>query len=159
MRRDEKGVHGLSRMEDEGSVRVLVSDGRVGNEATEPTVEDLREALIAVYGTDYGVRTVRWLSRFTDTTRQAESYREGRVLLADDAAHVHSPIDEFEIAQWASRVQLVDAECRSPWQLPVVGEVPAPPAVLIRPDGYVAWVGDGKSTGLDDALTTWFGSL
>ena len=57
----------------------------------EPTLDELREALIAVYGTDYGVHNVTWLSRFTDTTRQAASYRERRVLLAGDAAHVHSP--------------------------------------------------------------------
>ena len=57
----------------------------------EPTLDDLREALIAVYGTDFGVHDVTWLSRFTDTTRQAASYRERRVLLAGDAAHVHAP--------------------------------------------------------------------
>ncbi len=57
----------------------------------EPTLDDLREALIAVYGTDFGVHNVTWLSRFTDTARQAASYRERRVLLAGDAAHVHSP--------------------------------------------------------------------
>src|SRR4029079_6755167 len=58
----------------------------------EPTLDDLREALVAVYGTDYGVHDVTWLSRFTDMTRQAASYRERRVLLCGDAAHVHSPV-------------------------------------------------------------------
>src|SRR5262249_55905575 len=57
----------------------------------EPTLGELREALIAVYGTDFGVHDVTWLSRFTDAARQAASYRERRVLLAGDAAHVHSP--------------------------------------------------------------------
>ena len=57
----------------------------------EPTLEDLRELLVAAYGTDYGVRSPTWISRFTDMCRQAASYREGRVLLAGDAAHVHGP--------------------------------------------------------------------
>ena len=57
----------------------------------EPTLDDLRQALITVYGTDYGVHDPTWISRFTDATRQAESYRAGRVLLAGDSAHVHYP--------------------------------------------------------------------
>jgi 3-(3-hydroxy-phenyl)propionate hydroxylase len=64
----------------------------------------------------------------------------------------------FDITPWADRVQLVDAEYAGPWELPVLGDVTAPTAVLIRPDGYVAWVGDGTDTGLQDALTTWFGT-
>jgi 3-(3-hydroxy-phenyl)propionate hydroxylase len=66
------------------------------------------------------------------------------VLLAGDAAHVHAP-------------QLVDARYAGPWELPVLGEVGAPSAVLIRPDGHVAWTGDRTDPGLFDALTTWFG--
>src|SRR5213075_906189 len=58
---------------------------------SEPTLQDLSEALIVVYGTDYGVHSPTWISRFTDMTRQAASYRAGRVLLAGDSAHVHSP--------------------------------------------------------------------
>ena len=64
----------------------------------------------------------------------------------------------FDITPWADRVQLIDAEYVGPWELPVLGAVTAPTAVLIRPDGYVAWVGDGTDTGLRDALTTWFGN-
>jgi len=297
VRRDDRGIHGLGRLEDGKRVRVLLSEQHVGqgDEPTPPTVADLREALIAVYGTDYGVHDVTWLSRFTDTTRQAASYRERRVLLAGDAAHVHSPaggqglnigvqdavnlgwklaqvvsgtspeslldtyqaerhpiaarvlknsmaatalnrgdertkalretmsellqMDEprkryaammsgldirydlgtghpllgrrmpdldlitpngprrmftllydarpvllnlgepgaLDIAPWADRVQRVDARYAGPWELPVLGGVAAPTAVLIRPDGHVAWVGDGTDQGLRDALTTWFG--
>jgi hypothetical protein len=263
---------------------------------SEPTLRDLSEALIRVYGTDYGVRDPTFISRFTDTTRQAASYRAGRVLLAGDAAHVHSPaggqglnigvqdavnlgwklaqvvdgisppdlldtyhaerhpvaarvlqntmaqtalmrpadarlealratvsellsMDEprkrfaammsgldihydlgeghpvlgrrmpdldlvttdgptrvftllhearpvllnlgppggFDIAPWADRVRLVDADHDGPWELPVLGEVPAPAAVLIRPDGHVAWAGDLSDPELPRALTTWFG--
>jgi len=64
----------------------------------------------------------------------------------------------FDIARWADRVQLVDAGYDGAWELPVLGVVTAPAAVLIRPDGYVAWVGEGTDTGLRDALTAWFGS-
>jgi 3-(3-hydroxy-phenyl)propionate hydroxylase len=262
----------------------------------EPTLEDLRAALIRVDGTDHGVHSPRFISRFTDMTRQAVKYRNGRVLVAGDAAHVHAPIggqglnigvqdsvnlgwklaqvvsgtspvtllDTYEaerhpvgarvlqntmaqraigandertvalrailaevltmdqprkhiaamvsgldvaydlgeghpllgrrmpdldlgtaggplrvyellhgakpvllnlgeaggldIASWADRVQLVDASYAGTWELPVLGEVAAPPAALIRPDGHVAWVGDGTDAGLRDALTTWFGS-
>jgi 3-(3-hydroxy-phenyl)propionate hydroxylase len=63
----------------------------------------------------------------------------------------------FDITPWADRVQLSDAEYGGVWELPVFGAVTAPSAVLIRPDGYVAWVGDGTDLQLADALTTWFG--
>jgi hypothetical protein len=63
----------------------------------------------------------------------------------------------FDITPWADRVQSIDAEYVGPWELPVLGAVTAPTAVLIRPDGYVAWVGDLTQSGLADALTTWFG--
>jgi 2-polyprenyl-6-methoxyphenol hydroxylase-like FAD-dependent oxidoreductase len=295
LRRDAIGVHALSRLED-GPVRgVLVTEQHLG-QAGDPTLRDLSEALIAVYGTDYGVHNPTSISRFTDMTRQAASYRDRRVLLAGDAAHVHPPVggqglqigvqdavnlgwklaqvvketsreslldtyhaerhpvgaralrntmaqtallrsdertealrdtmsellsmdeprkrvagmmsgldihydlgaghpllgrrmpdldlvtpggavraftllhdahgvflnlDEplgFDISPWARRVLAIDAAYTGSWELPVLGQVAAPAAVLIRPDGYVAWVGDGTDDGLLSALTTWFGS-
>ena len=63
----------------------------------------------------------------------------------------------FDITPWADRVQLIDAEHAGLWELPVLGAVTAPTAVLIRPDGHVAWVTEGTHLGLADALTTWFG--
>jgi 3-(3-hydroxy-phenyl)propionate hydroxylase len=294
IRRDDKGIHSLNLLEDGKRIRVVVREQHAGHTG-EATLRDLSRALIAVWGTDYGVHSPTWISRFTDTTRQAASYREGRVLLAGDAAHVHSPVggqglntgvqdavnlgwklaqvvngtspeslldtyhaerhpvaarvlkttmaqtaltrsdpridalretmaellsmDEprkrlaglmsgldihydlgeghpllgrrmpdldlvtvhgplraftllhearpallnlgepggLEITPWADRVQLVDAEYGGAWELPVFGPVSALTAVLIRPDGYVAWVGGPGEPGLLDALTTWFG--
>ncbi len=305
IRRDDLGVHSLGRLEyeihdgevvymDGGPVRVMVTERHPGPTG-EPTLRDLSEGLIAVYGTDYGIHSPTWISRFTDMTRQAAAYREGRVLLAGDAAHVHSPVggqglqtgvqdavnlgwklaqvvnrtspeslldtyhaerhpvaarvlrntmaqtvllrpderiealrdtvsellsmdeprkrfaammsgldihydlgeghpllgrrmpdldlvtangplrvftllhdarpvllnlDEpggFDITPWADRVQSIDAKYVGTWELPTLGAVTAPTAVLIRPDGYVAWVGDLTQLGLHDALTTWFG--
>jgi 2-polyprenyl-6-methoxyphenol hydroxylase-like FAD-dependent oxidoreductase len=91
VRRDEKGIHGIGKLEDGKRVRVVVREERTG-QAAEPTLRDLSQALIAVWGTDYGVHSPTWISRFTDMTRQAASYRDGRVLLAGDAAHVHFPV-------------------------------------------------------------------
>ena len=71
-------------------MRAVLNEPQV-RQGDEPTLDELREALIAVYGTDFGVHNVTYLSRFTDAARQAASYRERRVLLAGDAAHVHSP--------------------------------------------------------------------
>jgi hypothetical protein len=65
--------------------------------------------------------------------------------------------DTLDIAAWADRVRWVNAQYTGTWELPVLGAVSAPTAVLIRPDGHVAWVGDGTGHGLRDALTTWFG--
>ncbi len=293
VRRDEKGTFALGKLEG-GRVRVVLREEHVG-QGDEPTLPDLQGALIALYGTDFGVRNATWLSRFTDMTRQAASYRSGRVLLAGDAAHVHSPMggqglnlgvqdavnlgwklaqvvhgtspetlldtyhaerhpvgarvlrttmaqtalsrgdermeavretlsellrmDEprkryagmmsgldihydlgeghpllgrrmpdldlvtasgpqkvftllhdarpvllhlgdpgaFDISPWADRVRRIDARYAGVWELPVLGAVSAPTTVLIRPDGHVAWVGDGTDKGLRDALTTWFG--
>lgn len=90
IRRDAIGVHGLNTMEDGKTVRVVVTEQRVGP-SSEPTLPDLSEALIAVYDTDFGIHNPTWISRFTDMTRQAAAYRAGRVLLAGDSAHVHYP--------------------------------------------------------------------
>ena len=303
--RTAAGIHGLGRVEykirdgevvyaDHGPIRVMVTEEHVGP-TTEPTLRELSDALIAAYGTDYGVHSPIWISRFTDMMRQAASYRDRRVLLAGDAAHVHPPdggqglqtgvqdavnlgwklaqvikrtspeslLDSYhterhavgagvlrntmaavalrradertnalretmsellrmdeprkrfaamlsgldihydmgeghpllgrrmpdldlvttngplrvytllhdarpvllnfggrgdvDITPWADRVQLVDAEYAGKWDVPVLGTITAPSAVLIRPDGYVAWVGDTTDAGLADALARWFG--
>ncbi len=91
VRRDAIGVHGLHRMEDGVTVRVVVTEQRLGP-SSEPTLRDLSEALTTVYGTDFGVHSPTWISRFTDMTRQAAAYRAARVLLGGDAAHVHYPV-------------------------------------------------------------------
>jgi 2-polyprenyl-6-methoxyphenol hydroxylase-like FAD-dependent oxidoreductase len=305
IRHDALGRHGIGRVEyeirdgeivfaDSGPVRVMLTEEHVGA-TTEPTLRDLSEGLIAVYGTDYGIHRPTSISRFTDMTRQAAAYRDRRVLLAGDAAHVHAPdggqglntgvqdavnlgwklaqvvnrtspeslldtyhaerhpvaarvlritmahvalrradertealretiaelltADEprrrfaammsgldihydlgeghpllgrrmpdldlvtadgplrvfellhdakpvllnlgepggFDISPWADRVRLIDANYVGTWELPALGALTAPTAVLIRPDGYVAWVGDRTHLGLPEALSTWFG--
>ncbi|MGH8981934.1 MAG: FAD-dependent monooxygenase [Acidimicrobiales bacterium] len=294
MRHDAIGVHGLHRLED-GTFRVVVSERELGP-TSAPSLRDLRDALVAVYGTDFGVRDPTWISRFTDAARQAATYRAGRVLLAGDAAHVQYPaggqgiglgiqdavnlgwklaqvvkgtspaslldtyheerhpvgaralqhsmaqaalqrrdrrmeslidvvselatmdeprrriaglisgldvhydlgpghpllgrrmpdldvttatgtrrvfellrdarplllcfgaVDDVDVSGWRDRIALVGARYRGEWELPVLGVVCAPDAVLVRPDGYVAWVGEGTRDGLYDAMTTWFGS-
>jgi 3-(3-hydroxy-phenyl)propionate hydroxylase len=294
IRRSEKGTNAMAKLEDGKRVRVVVNEQHVG-QRDEPTIRDVSEALTTVYGRDYGLRSATYISRFTDMARQAASCRDRRVLLAGDAAHVHSPkggqglnigvqdavnlgwklaqvvhgtspeslletyhaerhpvgarvlrntmaltavdrgddrsgalremltellqMDEprkqyfammsgldihydfgkghpllgrrmpdldlvtasgplrvftllhdarpvllnfaesggFDITPWADRVQLIDAKYVGTWELPAIGAVTAPTAVLVRPDGYVAWVGDLTQVGLADALTTWFG--
>ena len=102
IRHDATGIHSLGRVEyeirdgevvymDGGPVRVMVTEQHLGH-TSEATLRDLSEALIAVWGTDYGVHSPTWISRFTDMARQAAAYRDGRVLLAGDAAHVHNPV-------------------------------------------------------------------
>src|SRR3954463_80881 len=88
--RDAIGIHALSRSEDGIHAGILVTEREVGA-TTEPTLRDLSEALFGVYGTDFGVHSPTSISRFTDATRQAATYRAGRVLLAGDAAHIHPP--------------------------------------------------------------------
>ena len=295
---DAIGIHGLSPLADGRTTLVLVTEREVGP-AAEPTLADLSAALVAVYGTDFGVHNPTSLSRFSDATRQAAAYRVGRVLLAGDAAHVHSPtggqgvglgvedavnlgwklalvvagaapqtlLDTYEAERrpatarvlqytmamsatqredgrvgalgdllgellsvdavrmrlaalhlgldvrhpvdddggavhplvgrrmpdldvvragapgrvaelmrdgcgvllnlvgpgrvsldgWGDRARLVEGACDGAWQLPVVGDVEATDAVLVRPDGHVAWVGDGDAAGLGGALERWFG--
>ncbi|MCW2601213.1 MAG: hypothetical protein JWM02_3042 [Frankiales bacterium] len=87
---DDRGLHGLSLMEDGRTTRVVTTERELDN-SNEPTLDDLRANLSEVYGTDFGVHNATWVSRFTDTTRQAAEYRLGRVFLAGDAAHIHSP--------------------------------------------------------------------
>jgi 3-(3-hydroxy-phenyl)propionate hydroxylase len=295
IRRDAQGTYALGKLDDGKRARIVLREDAV-RQGDEPSLGELCEALTALYGTDYGVHDVTWLSRFTDMTRQAAHYRKGRVLVAGDAAHVHSPVggqglnlgvqdavnlgwklaqvvhgtsmeslldtyqaerypvaaralrttmaqtalsrgDErtnalretvsellqmeeprkryaammsgldirydlgaghpllgrrmpdldlvtadgprrmftllhdprpilldlgepgaLDIAPWADRVRRIDARYAGVWELPVLGAVAAPTAVLIRPDGHVAWVGDGTDQGLGDALTTWFGA-
>jgi len=288
IRHDENGTQAMGRLDD-GRIGVVTTE-RYAGQTEDPTLADLRDALVAVWGTDFGAHDPTWISRFTDMTRQAASYRAGRVLLAGDAAHVHYPVggqglnigvqdavnlgwklgqvvrgispeslldtyhaerhpvgarvlqttmaqtaltradariaalrdllggllgqDEprkqvagmlsgldvhyelgeghpllgrrmpdldlvtaggtvrvftllhaarpvllnlgepggADIAPRADRVRLVEATYDGPWELPVVGEVPAPDVVLIRPDGHVASVGQA---GLREALSTW----
>jgi 2-polyprenyl-6-methoxyphenol hydroxylase-like FAD-dependent oxidoreductase len=294
MRYDRNGTQAVARLEDGRRMAVVVTQPYAG-QSPEPTMDDLKRALIAVWGTDFGIHSPTWISRFTDMTRQAATYRNGRVLLAGDAAHIHYPVggqglqlgvqdavnlgwklaqvvkgtapeslldtyqaerhpvaarvlqktmaqtelthsdaridalretiaellsmDEprkrfagmmsgldihydlgeghpllgrrmpdldvttangplrvfsllhkaraallnfgepgaFDIIPWTDRVQLIDAKYAGTWELPVLGPVTGPTAVLIRPDGYVGWVGDQTQQGLTQALTTWFG--
>jgi 2-polyprenyl-6-methoxyphenol hydroxylase-like FAD-dependent oxidoreductase len=288
------GIGPVNREQGRGPYGVVLKEPRVDH-TREATLEYLRELLVAAYGTDYGAHSPSWISRFTDMTRQAASYRAGRVLLAGDAAHVHSPhggqglnvgvqdavnlgwklaqvvkgtspevlldtyhaerhpvgsrvlhntmaqvaltisderhralhdtmvellaMDEprkriaamltgldihydfgeghpllgrrmpdldlhtadgptrvftllhdarpvllnlgelgsFDISPWADRVRLVDARHDGVWELPLIGEIAAPQAVLIRPDGHVAWAGELTDPELPRALATWFG--
>ncbi len=296
MRPEGGGIGPVNPAAGGGPYRVVLLE-EYDEHASEPTLQGLSQALIAAYGTDYGVHSPTWISRFTDMTRQAASYRAGRVLLAGDAAHVHGPqggqglntgvqdavnlgwklaqvvkkaspeslldtyhaerhpvgarvlhntmaqvalsrtderskalrdtvleqlsMDEprkrtvgmisgldihydlgeghpllvgrrmpdldlqtadgptrafallhdarpvllnlgepggFDISPWADRVRLWHASHDGAWELPVLGEIAAPPAVLIRPDGHVAWAGNLTDPELPRALATWFGA-
>ena len=88
LRRDALGIHGLSRLEDGGPVRVMVTEQHLGRTG-EPTLRDLSEALIAVYGADFGIHSPTWISRFTDITRQAATYRHRPALLRGEPGHLH----------------------------------------------------------------------
>ncbi|SCK27337.1 rifampin monooxygenase [Streptomyces sp. WMMB 322] len=83
---------GVGPFGDDGVHRVVVpAEGVAEDRTVPPTLEEFKRRLRAVAGTDFGVHSPRWLSRFGDATRLAERYRSGRVLLAGDAAHVHPP--------------------------------------------------------------------
>lgn len=293
-RRDYEVRDGQIHFSGEGPVNVMVPEQGLGRSGP-PTLDDLRSALVAICGNDFGAHSPIWLSSFTDTARLAAAYRKGRVLLAGDAAHIHSPVggqglntglqdamnlgwklsqvvkgispdsllDSYhverhpigarvlrnalaqvalmrpddhnkaakgavaellatgearkafgammsgldicyaspgshpllgrrmpdldlhlpsgpittysllhaarplllnledvplpDITSWADRIELVEARAMDPWELPVLGAIPAPSAVLIRPDGYIAWVAGASDAGLHDALVEWFG--
>ena len=89
IRHDDRGTQAIGRLEDGERFGVVVSE-RYAGQTGEPTLSELSRALVAVWGTDYGVHSPTRISRFTDMSRQAASYKEGRVLLAGDAAHVHT---------------------------------------------------------------------
>ena len=94
IRKAALGINALGKLDEGKRVRIVLIEEHVakpGSRGDEPTLDDLRAALVAVYGTDFGVHDATWISRFTDMARQAASYRAGRVLVAGDAAHVHSP--------------------------------------------------------------------
>jgi 3-(3-hydroxy-phenyl)propionate hydroxylase len=88
---DAHGVHGIGKTENDGAIRIVLTEPQLRLDG-EPTLRDVSAALTAVYGTDYGIHSPTWISRFTDITRQAACYRNRRVLLAGDAAHVHPPV-------------------------------------------------------------------
>ena len=91
-RHDAVGIHAIGKAETMAArCGVVLTEAQVGPDS-EPTLRDVSEALIAVYGTDFGIHSPTWISRFTDMTRQAAAYRDRRVLLAGDAAHVHPPV-------------------------------------------------------------------
>ena len=90
-RQDAIGIHGIGKVENGGAARIVLTEPQLRLDS-EPTLRDLSEALVAIYGTDYGIHSPTWISRFTDMTRQAAAYRDRRVLLAGDAAHVHPPV-------------------------------------------------------------------
>lgn len=286
---DASGRHAMSMLEDGETVGVVLA-GRDPQAAGEPTLEELAAGLKTIYGTDFGVHSPTWLSRFSDAVRQADRYRHDRILLAGDAAHIHPPLGgqglnlgvqdavnlgwklaqvvkgiapaslldtyqaerhpaaarvlrntiaqgvlrrpddrtpvlgefvaemlamdeprkrfgamiagldirydlgeghpllgrrmpDLDIATAAGptrvsallhdarpvllnfattyaddRVKRIDATFDGVCELPVVGPVPLPPAVLVRPDGHVAWAGDGGADGLRAACTVWFGA-
>jgi 2-polyprenyl-6-methoxyphenol hydroxylase-like FAD-dependent oxidoreductase len=168
----------------DGAYRVVVpAEGVAEDRSVPPTLEELKQQLRVFAGTDFGVHSPRWLSRFGDATRLAERYRTGRVLLAGDAAHIHPPIggqglnlgiqDAFnlgwklaaEVGGWAPE-ELLDSQTGrlsvAGWADRVdhvvdVSEELDVPAALLRPDGHVAWAGEDQQE-LLGRLPKWFGA-
>jgi len=151
---NNKGYGGAGSLGD-GAYRVVVRAAGVAEDRTvPPTLEELKQRLRELTGTDFGLHSPRWMSRFGDATRLAEHYRSGRVLLAGDAAHIHPPLggqglnlgiqDAFNLG-WKLAAEVDASE-----ELDV-------PAVLLRPDGHVAWVGEDQQE-LLNRLPTWFGA-
>ena len=93
VRHDASGIHAISVAEDGKTVRFVVTEPQIGP-SSEPTLRDLGEVLVTVYGTDFGIHSPTWISRFTDATRQAAAYRVWRVLLAGDAAQCTTPPED-----------------------------------------------------------------
>lgn len=90
-RHDAVGTHAIGKLDGGKRARIVLTEQRLET-STEPTLHEVSAALIAIYGTDYGIHDASWISRFTDMARQAETYRDRRVLLAGDAAHIHPPM-------------------------------------------------------------------
>src|SRR6185312_16398823 len=88
MRREGGGIGPVNRAEPGGPYRVVLIERDLDHPA-EAAIDDVRAALVDSYATDFGVHSPTWITRFTDVSRQAASFRRGRVLLAGDAAHVH----------------------------------------------------------------------
>ncbi len=103
----------------------------------------------------------RWVNRPANSIRETADGPTRVFTLLHDAPPVLLNLGEpggFDISPWANRVWLVDARHDGVWELPVLGEIAAPPAVVIRPDGHVAWAGDLTDPELPQALATWFGA-
>ena len=143
IRHDALGVHALSEPTDGGPVRVMVTEQHIGP-GSDPTLDDLRQAVVAVYGSDYGIHSPTWISRSTDMARQAATYRDGRVLLAGDAAHVHHPIGGQGL-----NTGVQDA-ANLGWKLALVANGSAPDSLL---DSYHARTASGRCAGA--AATPW----
>jgi hypothetical protein len=143
----------------DGYARIVVRDEDLTG-TREPTLADLSAGMTAVWGTDFGVHDARWISRSrTPRGRRRPTGSGGCCSRATRRTCTRAWADRGSTPGCKDVVNLgwkLDATCDGPWELPVLGAVEAPPAVLVRPDGHVAWVGAGDSghPGLADALGT-----